>query len=227
MKIYKNNFLTLLLFLLLIVSVAYEALKLLKDYHTLDTEHLFIFYSLVVVFAVSVLIAVLKFKIFVTTNLSIIIIYPFQFRYRSVNKNSVNRLSWDNLRFAILNFRQMSIYSRSGTKINISDLEFYNFSDIENEMMKIVSTDRKGRRAKEDVAYDQAHFNKPVVELALLLLAIVLVFLVLAMIKYQSMKIIVLLIADAVFLIQMKLLRDFYVRVMNTYNDERFSEKRD
>jgi hypothetical protein len=225
MKIYKNNIFTIILFSLILLSSAYEGYKLLAKYHTLDKDHLILFYALLSVFAISATFIIIKFKLIITTNRSIIVIYPFQFRFRTFNKNNLNRLGWDNAKFLFLNFRLMSIFTRTGEQINVTDLEFYNFSAFEYEIMKIVPTDRRLRREKEDVAYDQAIFNKPVVELLLILLLTVLAFLVFALIKIQNAKIIVLMVSDSVFLIQMKLLRDYYLKVMKIYSEERFSEK--
>lgn len=225
MKIYKNNIFTIILFSLLLLSSAYEGYKLLIKYTTLDKEHLILFYSLLSVFACIAIFIIIKFKLIITTNRSVIIIYPFQFRFKTFNKNNLSRLGWDNAKFLFINFRLMFIYTRTGEKINVTDFEFYNFSAFEYEMMKIVTTDRRLRREKEDVAYDQAIFNKPLVELLLILLLTILAFLVYAMMKIQSVKIIVLMVSDSVFLIQMKLLRDYYLKVMKTYSEERFSEK--
>jgi len=225
MKIYRNNIFTIILFSLLLLSSAYEGCILLAKYNTLDIELLVLLFSLLSVFALTAIFVIIKFKLLIITNRSLILIYPFQFRYRSINKNSMSRLGWDNMKFLFLNFRLISIYTRTGEKINVTDFEFYNFAAFEYEIMKSVTTDRRLRREKEDVAYDQAIFNKPVVELLLILLILVLVFLVYEMIKIQSIKIIVLMVSDSVFLIQMKILRDYYLKVMKTYSEERFSEK--
>ena len=128
------------------------------------------------------------------------------------------------MRLLVLDFRVMTIQTRSGKRAKVSDLDFYNFSALEKEIMKAASTDRDGRLQKEDVAYDQAQFNKPVVDFLLIVFAAILALLVIAMLKYQNFKMILLMLSDFVVLFQMKFLRDYYSKVMKTYTHDRFIE---
>lgn len=227
MTYHKNNILTVLFTGLLLAYSAYRLFKMIPVFKLLDANHKYLFFALLLIFILTLVLAVWKGRILITNRKNIILIYPFQFRYRIIAKSHISKLSWDNMKLLVLDFRYMVVRMRSGKKLILSDLEFNKLSKIEKEFMKMVHVERNVRHDKEDISYNQAMFNKPVIDVALILFVAMLVGLVAMMVMVQSVKIIILMVSDLIILLRLKVLRDYYREAIKHFMRERFIESSD
>ncbi|SHG79768.1 hypothetical protein SAMN04488109_1887 [Chryseolinea serpens] len=101
-----------------------------------------------------------RFKVIIMTGKELIVIKPFRLQYKRFKFDSIKSLKWDLWEIHRMpDFRKLNILTTSGDRLNISDLEFVNYDNLEKWLIENTNVELN-LDWKRNVEVRQARYNR-------------------------------------------------------------------